>query len=106
MQRNNEGENGAGAGGGGSELKFPLSIRRRQIVLNYSTEDESTRSKRSRKSQPGKSISIFNTLNRLPRFTTPSPRHHPRSPGSVPARPDPSISPPDQCQYGNSIQFA
>lgn len=47
MQRNNEGENGAG-GGGGSELKFPLSIRRRQIVLNYSTEDESTRSKRSK----------------------------------------------------------
>lgn len=46
MQRNNEGENGAG--GGGSELKFPLSIRRRQIVLNYSTEDESTRSKRSK----------------------------------------------------------
>lgn len=48
MQRNNEGENGAGGGVGGSELKFPLSIRRRQIVLNYSTEDESTRSKRSK----------------------------------------------------------
>lgn len=49
MQRNNEGENGAGGGGaGGSELKFPLSIRRRQIVLNNLTEDESTRSKRSK----------------------------------------------------------